>query len=113
PPVTDDLLKCILAMVVGADAIFLDGLLPGGLGLDVLPAIGELPGQLIAGRLALAALAAPGDALPHLDVVELIRQREALDAGGQAGDGLGVLERVQSVGAALFLLVLIAAAWAE
>ena len=68
-------------------------------GLDVLPAVLVDLGEGVAGLLAVVALAPAGDALVDLDPVELVGQLEALDAGGEPGDGLVVVQGVQGEGA--------------
>ena len=60
-----------------------------------LAAILEQARELIEGLLAMAGPATIGDRLVDLDGVELVRQRESLDAGRQPGDGLVVLQGVE------------------
>src|SRR5262249_52819397 len=104
-PVADDLVEVVLAVVVVAGTVLRDGLLPRLRRLDVLPAIRVLLAQVIAGPGAFGALAAPGYSLIDLEPVELVGDGEALDAGGQAGDGLGVFEGMQGEGAGLAIAV--------
>ena len=60
-----------------------------------LAAVLEDRRQLRQGLLAVAGPGLVGDLLVDLDRIELVGQRESLDAGGQAGDRLLVAERVQ------------------
>src|SRR5205823_5197570 len=57
-PVADDLVQRLLALLLVARPVLLDGPLPGGLGLDVLPAVLVLAGDQVAGAGAVLALAA-------------------------------------------------------
>src|SRR5262249_55518247 len=103
-PVVDDLVEPLLPPVEVAGTVVGDGRLPVVGGLRILPAILVNLRNVVAGLLALTALPASRDRAVDLDPVELVRNREALDAVGEAGDRLIVLERVQCEGAGFALL---------
>ena len=73
----------------------------------ILPAILKLARQHVQRVSAMPVCGSSAIAEQNLDVVELVGQLEALDAGGQAGDRFVFAQRVQGKGAAFVLLVVI------
>ena len=80
--------------------------------LLVLPAVLEEVGQPVE-RLLRQGRLLVGDVLVNQDAVELVGQLEALDAAGEARDGLVLAERVERPRAALVFLLPIGEAAAE
>ncbi len=101
PPVAGDLLEPVaeglFALCVGGG---LDGLAPILRGPRILPAVLEYLGQADQGIEPAGPLFLLGHLLVQADKVELVGQLETPHAGGQPGYGLGLLERMQRVGAA-------------
>ena len=92
-PVAQDLIDRLLAVVVVAGAVLLDALVPVlGRAVELL-AVGEDLRQRVQRVLRHAGGVGPvAQFLEDLDEVELVGQLEPLDAAGQAGDGLVLLE---------------------
>ncbi len=102
-PVVDDLIEPVGAVVVRTRSVVGDGLVPRRGCLHVLPAVLELPGQCVAGILAVGTLAPADDPLIDPDPVELVGDTEALKSGGELGDRFRIFQGVQVEGAGLLV----------